>query len=110
MDALDKEAAGGSTFAAETRDTLLKKSPTSLKISLEQLRRGDRMSSLADVLTMEYRMTQRCMAGHDFFEGIRAVLVDKDHHPAWSPEMLAGADDALVASFFEEPSTGDFSL
>jgi len=110
LDALDKEAAGGSEFARSTRDTLAHKSPTSLKISFELLARGGAVSSLAEVLTLEYRMTQRCMAGHDFFEGIRAVLVDKDHKPVWSPADLAGVDADAVAAYLAPLDGTEFSV
>ena len=110
LDALDREAADGSAFAAETAATLRHKCPTSLKISLEQLRRGRSMSSLADVLTMEYRLSQHCMAGTEFFEGIRAVLVDKDHAPKWRPATLAEVDGDLVARHFEPVAGREFAL
>jgi enoyl-CoA hydratase len=114
MDALEVEAArgdgAGSEFAARTRDTLLKKSPTSMRISFEQLRRGKEMSSLAEVLKMEYRMTVRCMAGSDYFEGVRAMLVDKDHAPHWSPASLSEVSDDFVAEFFQAVPTGEFTV
>ena len=54
----------------------------SLKITFHQLGLGVGMDIEA-ALALEYRMTQHCMAGHDFFEGIRALLVDKDRKPRW---------------------------
>lgn len=110
LEALDREAADGSAFAAETAATLRHKCPTSLKISLEQLRRGRAMSNLAEVLAMEYRLSQHCMAGTEFFEGIRAVLVDKDHAPKWNPATLAGVDGALVSAHFEPVPGREFTL
>jgi len=110
LEALDREAADGSAFAAETAATLRHKCPTSLKISLEQLRRGRAMSNLAEVLAMEYRLSQHCMAGTEFFEGIRAVLVDKDHDPKWSPATLAAVDGAMVAAHFEPVPGREFTL
>lgn len=100
------EAEGGE-FAEHCLTDLKKKSPTALKISLEQLQRGAKMASIEEVLVMEYRMAQACMHGHDFFEGVRALLVDKDHAPKWSPVELADVNDALVARHFEVPSNGD---
>ncbi len=107
---LDSLVADGSSFALKARDELLSKSPTSLKISLAQLRRGRNASNLADVLVMEYRMAQACMAEHDYFEGIRALLVDKDHAPVWRPADLASVDETIIARHFEAPAHGDFAL
>lgn len=110
LEALDRAAADGSGFAAETAATLRHKCPTSLKISLEQLRRGRSMSNLAEVLAMEYRMSQQCIAGTEFFEGVRAILVDKDHAPKWRPDSIEGVSAALVASFFDPVPGREFSL
>ncbi|MEQ8398590.1 enoyl-CoA hydratase/isomerase family protein [Thalassobaculum sp.] len=110
LESLDRETASGSDFARETAATLRHKCPTSLKISFEQLRRGRDMSSLADVLAMEYRMSQHCMAGTEFFEGVRAILVDKDHAPKWQPNSLAGVTDSLVDQYFAAIPGREFSL
>jgi enoyl-CoA hydratase len=110
LESLDREASAGSAFAAETAETLRHKCPTSLKISLEQLRRGRAMSNLAEVLTMEYRLSQHCMQGTEFFEGIRSVLVDKDHAPGWRPDTLEGVTDALVAQHFAAIPGREFTL
>jgi enoyl-CoA hydratase len=107
---IDALSAEGSDFALETRDNLLHKSPTSMKISLELMRRGKEASSLAEVLVLEYRLSQACMAGHDYYEGIRAVLVDKDHAPKWQPATLADVGDDIVAAHFSAPPQGDWSL
>lgn len=110
LDALDREAADGSAFAGETAATLRHKCPTSLKISFEQIRRGRGMSSLAEVLTMEYRLSQHCMEGSEFFEGIRAVLVDKDHAPKWRPDTLAGVTKELVDRHFAPLADREFAV
>jgi enoyl-CoA hydratase len=107
---VDALAADGSDFALSTRDALLAKSPTSLKISLELMRRGRQASSLAEVLLMEYRLSQACMAGHDYYEGIRAVLVDKDHAPKWKPATLEAVGEDIVAAHLTAPAHGDWSL
>ena len=86
-------------WARETLITMGKRSPTSMKIAFEQLQRGTAMD-LESCLVMEYRMTQACMAGHDFYEGIRAVLIDKDHNPSWVPEMLSEVGPAMVEQHF----------
>ena len=91
--------ADGGDWARQQADILDTRSPTSMKITLEQLRRGSELD-LDAVLQMEYRMSQACMEGHDFHEGIRAVLVDKDHKPQWKPATLEEVDEALVERHF----------
>ena len=73
-------------FARRAAATIRTKSPTSLKIALAQLRRGKSLDFEACLRT-EFRIVSRVVTGHDFYEGIRAVIVDKDHSPA-----LAAAD------------------
>ena len=76
-------------------------SPLSLKITFRQLELGRGMT-LEEALTLEYRMTQHVMAGHDFFEGIRALLVDKDQKPRWQHAALEAVSDAEVERYFAE--------
>ncbi|MBP5855754.1 enoyl-CoA hydratase/isomerase family protein [Marivibrio halodurans] len=99
-DIFDALAADGSAFAAETLAVLEKKSPTSMKVTLAQLRRGRELGFDA-CMTMEYRLSQACMRpGSDFYEGIRAVLVDKDHAPNWSASGPEEVDDETVQGYF----------
>lgn len=86
-------------WAARTRETLLKRCPTSLRVTFEQMRRG-RALSLADAFRLELGMVQAAFAHGDVLEGVRAVLVDKDHHPQWRPATLPEVSDDLVATFF----------
>mmetsp|Transcript_3901 Transcript_3901/g.5098 ORF Transcript_3901/g.5098 Transcript_3901/m.5098 type:complete len:255 (+) Transcript_3901:131-895(+) len=98
-----------SKFGQKTLDVLKKMSPTSLKVTLEGLRRGLEMHTIADCLKMEYRMSQGFMRdGSDFYEGIRAALVDKDYKPSWEPSMLEDVTDDHVQSYFA--SLGDDEL
>jgi enoyl-CoA hydratase len=94
-------------WARETHTALLTKSPTSLRVTLRQLLLGQAMD-LAEALTLEYRLTQHFMAAHDFYEGIRAVLIDKDQKPLWQPATLAEVDEAMTAAYFV--SLGDREL
>jgi enoyl-CoA hydratase len=98
IDALQNETADPD-WAAQTRAILLTKSPTSLRITLRQLVVGKGLD-LEDALRLEYRMTQHVMAAHDFYEGIRAVLVDKDQQPRWRPASLAEIDAAATEAYF----------
>ncbi|MEQ9812563.1 MAG: enoyl-CoA hydratase/isomerase family protein [Azospirillaceae bacterium] len=99
-------AAEPGDFARAARETLATRSPTSMKVTLVELRRGATMS-YPQAVTMEFRLSQACMDGHDFFEGIRALLVDKDRNPRWDPPTLDGVDEALIERHFAEPEAGD---
>ena len=102
LDVLVAEAAAGGVhagWAAETRAGLLTKSPTSLKITWRQLTIG-RAYDLDAALALEYRLTQHVMTGHDFYEGVRAMLIDRDRKPQWRPTTLAEVTDGMVDSYF----------
>ncbi|RVE58450.1 hypothetical protein OJAV_G00209490 [Oryzias javanicus] len=91
--------ADGSEFAKKQAEILSKMSPTSLKITYRQLQAGATLS-LQDVLVMEYRLSQACMRGCDFYEGVRAVLVDKDQSPKWNPSTLEEVSEQSVDECF----------
>jgi enoyl-CoA hydratase len=101
LDALAAEAAGGTqaAWAEETRASLLTKSPTSLKITLRQLAIG-RDYELEAALALEYRLTQHVMAAHDFYEGVRAMLIDRDQKPHWLPATLAEVSEGMIDAYF----------
>lgn len=96
---LDAAARRRTPFAEETLRTLKRMSPTSLKLAFEQMRRGHDMD-FDHVMQMEFRMVRRVMEGHDFFEGVRAAVLDKDKSPKWSPDSLDAVADADIARFF----------
>jgi enoyl-CoA hydratase/carnithine racemase len=98
----------GSVWADKQLAALLKLSPTSMAITLEQLRRCANRS-FEDTMTIEYRMSQRCMQkGHDFFEGVRALLIDKDQKPKWTPSTIEGVTPAMVEEHFRPVSNDLF--
>lgn len=99
--------AEGTPWAEETRTTLGRMSPTSLKVTLRQLRRC-RGRPYDEVVGVEYRLSQHCTARPDFREGIRAVLVDKDHAPRWNPPTLEAVTDADVEACFGPVAEGDW--
>ena len=102
LEALAAEASADGAhagWAAETRAGLLTKSPTSLKITLRQLTIG-RDYDLDAALALEYRLTQHVMAGHDFYEGIRAMLIDRGRKPQWHPTSLAKVAESIVNTYF----------
>lgn len=98
--ALDAEA---TEFAGRTRDILLSKSPTSLKLALRLLRLGRASASLEECLEREFVGSVRMLASHDFYEGIRAAVIDKDRNPQWSPDSLASVSDEVVDAFLARP-------
>ncbi|HRJ61853.1 MAG TPA: enoyl-CoA hydratase/isomerase family protein, partial [Azospirillaceae bacterium] len=103
LERLDGDA---SEWAAATAAGLRRMSPTSLKLTFEASRRGAALS-LEDCFVMEYRLSQGCMAGGDFYEGVRAVLIDKDKSPRWSPGRLEEVTEAMISAHFAVPSLGD---
>ena len=103
--ALEKEGEWGARILAE----LAKKSPTSMKMSLRLMQRHHR-HEIEDCLRGEFRLVQRVMAGHDFYEGIRALLVEKDNAPRWKPATLAEVDEAAIEAMFAPLETGELSF
>jgi len=96
-------------FPQKTLAALRGKSPTSVLIAFEQMQRGGTLS-FNDCMKLEYRIVSRILRGTEFYEGIRAVLVDKDQNPKWSPSLFSQVDSADLASYFEEPTDGDLPL
>lgn len=94
-------ASDSSEFAQSTSAVMQKRSPLLVAVTLEQLRRGAGMS-VAECLRMERTMVRHCFKHGEVLEGVRALVVDKDNAPQWSPSSLADVDAELVASFFEE--------
>ncbi len=86
-------------WAATTLAALAKRSPTMLAVTLEQLTRGSNLA-LADCFRMELNLIHACFDQGDFMEGIRAVLVEKDNRPRWSPASLAEVTREAVDRFF----------
>jgi len=101
---LQDDAFTGNEWAAREVHTLLSKSPTSLKVTLQQLING-KGRSLNECLEMEKNMAIQFMKTADFYEGIRAVLVDKDRSPKWVPETLETVTDSDIERYFSLPVT-----
>ena len=96
LNSLTGEAA---EWGAKTIKIIQSKSPTSLKITLRQIREGAQLD-FEDCMRLEYRMVNRIFTAEDFFEGTRALIVDKDQTPHWSPSGLYDLTDALVDEYF----------
>ena len=92
--------ADGSDWAVSQLATLKTKSPTSLKVTLRHIREGTKAASFDANMAVEYAVSGRIGATHDFQEGVRAVIVDKDNAPKWSPADLSGVTDATLDALF----------
>lgn len=104
--ALDAEASQNGTgtgtdaaFAAATAALMRTKSPTSLKLALEQMRRGPALD-FTQCMRTEFRIVSRVVRGYDLYEGVRAVIIDKDQAPRWQPPTLAAVSTADVERHF----------
>lgn len=95
-----------SPFAQNTYNTLMAKSPTSLAVVFRQLKFGKGLP-FHDQMKLEFRLSQRLIQAHDFSEGIRAVLIDKDHLPRWKPACL---EDVNIDSYFKPLGNKDLVL
>ncbi|MFI1393537.1 enoyl-CoA hydratase/isomerase family protein [Streptomyces sp. NPDC020681] len=107
---VDRLFAHGDPAAKEAAETILSRSPTSLKVTLAALRRARALDSLEQVLDQEYRVSCAAFAGPDLIEGVRAQVIDKDRRPRWSPAELSQVSDADVARFFEPLGDAELGL
>ncbi len=89
-----------SDFAQKTLAVMQKRSPLMMSVTLEQIRRSKTMS-LADCLRMERNLVRRCFEHGEVIEGVRALVIDKDHQPKWNPSHLSEVTTAMVQQFFE---------
>jgi enoyl-CoA hydratase len=92
--------ASGSEWANEQLKVLATKSPQTMKVALRQLRLGGEAKTFAENMAMEYRIGARVVQRHDFLEGVRAVIVDKDHAPRWNPPTPEGVSETMLDAIF----------
>ncbi len=96
LDAIDHD------WARKTLATLNRMSPISMKVIIEQILRGAELDFNA-AMKMEYRIVSHIVSYQsDFYEGVRAVLIDKDQKPKWNPPTVAAVSDDMVAAHFKE--------
>jgi enoyl-CoA hydratase len=92
--------ADGSEWAETELATLRCKSPQACKVSLRLLSDGARMKDFADEMRQEYAVATRVVQRHDFVEGVRSVLIDKDAMPRWEPAAPEGVTDHMIDTIF----------
>ncbi|KAG2185507.1 hypothetical protein INT44_002300 [Umbelopsis vinacea] len=104
--ALDKEK---SEWAAKTKAHMLELSPTSLKITLQQLRIGAKRS-IADCFKMEYKLAEKIVFSSEFHEGVTAKLINRTQ-PKWNPATLSEiSNDSILKTYFEAPGENQLTL
>lgn len=91
--------------AAPLADTMRSKSPLSLHVAARQIALGDGLT-FEQAMGVEARIAHRMLRGHDFYEGIRAAIIDKGATPAWSPATLGEVTDEAVAAYFSPVGDG----
>jgi len=100
------EADGGEWAAAQLA-TLRTKSPQSMKVSLRLVLEGRARASFAEEMAQEFAIGSRVAQSHDFIEGVRALIVDKDNAPQWNPATLEGVSDESIDQIFAPLPAGE---
>jgi len=102
--------AADTDWAREQLKVLATKSPQTLKVAFRQLQLGGKARDFAENMAMEYRIGARVVQRHDFLEGVRAVIVEKDNAPKWRPPTPSAVDDATLDAIFAPlPSDEEWS-
>ncbi|MBO0741385.1 MAG: enoyl-CoA hydratase/isomerase family protein [Hyphomicrobiaceae bacterium] len=109
VDALKAERGTAQAWAQGTLKDLAARSPTSLKIAHRHVRMA-RDLDLRDTLIADFRLAWRCLAARDLYEGVRAVLVDRDHAPKWRPPRLQDVSDTMVDAYFSSLGADELTL
>src|SRR5262249_11231029 len=100
----------GGTWAQAQLKTLSTKSPQTLKVAHRQLSEGLKLKSFEENMRMEFRIANHVVSRHDFQEGVRAVIVEKDNAPKWVPETLAGVTDEMLDEIFAPLGEGELDF
>jgi enoyl-CoA hydratase len=106
---LEAERGAGQAWAQGVLGDLARRSPTSLKVTHRHVRLA-RALDLRATLVQDYRLACRFMENHDFYEGVRAALVDRDQAPNWRPGALAEVSDALIDAYFAALGADELQL
>jgi enoyl-CoA hydratase/carnithine racemase len=81
-------------------EVMRKASPTSLKVTLRNIRSAATFDRVEQSFAQDYRIALACIAGHDFIEGIRAAIIDKDRNPRWQPDKIEAVTGEIVDRHF----------
>ncbi|EJF75880.1 enoyl-CoA hydratase/isomerase family protein [Bartonella alsatica] len=100
IELLHKKSNEGILFAKECYDMLQTRSPTSLKVIWKQMKQNQNLT-LEDCVKIENRIAHHMINSHDFYEGVRAMLIDKDKTPKWQPDKLSNITDEMIDAYFQ---------
>ena len=103
---LEAERGAARAWAEAVLHELARRSPTSLKVTHRHVRLA-RQLDLSATLAQDYRLACRLMQGHDFYEGVRAALIDRDQAPKWRPSGLSDVSDTMIDAYFAPLEDGD---
>ncbi|MGH6801702.1 MAG: enoyl-CoA hydratase/isomerase family protein, partial [Methylocella sp.] len=106
---LDDASRAGSDFACTTIQAIHSKSPSSLAIALRQMQIGAKLD-IEEALRTEFRIVSRIARCHDFYEGVRAVIIDKDNRPLWNPAGIESVDSAGIEAYFAPLLEGELDF
>lgn len=102
-----ERASGHSDLAARAAAAIRTNAPLSLSIAREQMRRGGNLD-FEEAMRTEFRIVSRIVKAGDFYEGVRAMIIDKDRKPEWSPATLSEIDPDSVAAYFQPLGDAEF--
>ncbi|MCI0737173.1 MAG: enoyl-CoA hydratase/isomerase family protein [Beijerinckiaceae bacterium] len=105
----DEAALAGSEFARSAACAIRVKSPTSLAIALHQMQIGAAMD-IDSALVTEFRIVSRIALGDDYYEGVRAMIIDKDNHPSWNPGAMERVNPADIEAYFAPLPEGELDF
>lgn len=109
VERLQAERGDAAIWAQGVAKDLAARSPTSLKITHRHVRQA-RDLDLRETLMQDFRLACRCLEGQDLYEGVRAVLIDRDQAAKWSPARLQDVSEAMVKAYFAPLSTNELEL
>ncbi|MHB8885710.1 MAG: enoyl-CoA hydratase/isomerase family protein [Methylovirgula sp.] len=109
LEEIDEASYAGSAFGMATFETIQSRSPTSLSIALRQMQLGPTLD-LEAALRLEYRIADRVTRGHDYAEGVRAVLIDKDRKPNWDLADIEKIKSAEIDAYFAPLAEGELEF
>lgn len=106
---IESAATDGDEAAHALGSVLATRSPTSVAIAFEQIRRGARLDFDA-CMRLEFRIVNHIVRGHDFPEGVRAVIIDKDNAPVWVPATFDAVDPDAIEQHFTTAAFGELDF